>query len=85
MSIGKVNYIKQSPNNRAKCKNCENRIRKGEPRANIDTFYGDGYLCFKCTSSHLGNEIKRYKGLQKEFKKCFDKCSDKIIINELSK
>ena len=75
------NNIEVSPNNRAKCRNCFNKVRKGTPRLILNSTYtyffngnkihfkGNAYVCHNCIDYVLNNLNKGISLLRKGFRK----------------
>lgn len=77
-----------SPNNRAKCKDCREKILKGMPRGITTIYYGIGYTCYRCTKNRIERFEVHCKQMKIDYAKIMKKCSKRIktaiIIKELS-
>lgn len=73
-----------SPNNRARCRDCDAKILKGEPRMEVQSHYNyGGYLCYKCADKTINEVFVEIRAYKKKFLELKKKCINKIIIKEL--
>ena len=80
-----INKVELSPNNMAKCQRCREKVKRGLPRAKTSTYYGDGYLCYKCTGLAISGNRAALNLYENELKILVKKCGTKIIIEELGR
>ncbi len=90
-----INQIEVSPNNRASCRVCHNKIKEGTPRG-VEVAHSDKYgiyykyYCYKCTGKVINQQIdnlkaniKKSEELGEELKNKKEECKKTLIAEEL--
>ena len=85
MGIDEINI---SPSGRATCIDCKKKIGIGTPRGVIiskNNTYGSSfsYVCYKCASKYITNEIQHQNELKKSLNKLIKSKAKEIIATEL--
>jgi hypothetical protein len=86
-----VEKVEVSPNNRAKCRYCGEKIGKGEPRGIFyDTYTVGGnihptikYYCYKCAKTKIKEQLTKALTLQQNLRMMIKDCQKAILVNNL--